>query len=113
MPEIIAAQIEQAGGKIEGKLRKMTNGGFVASIDSTTATAAMSKIADWCASWKIRCHLPKPMLRGTVGIIVKNMPIDYEGDDIVEVIRDEGPEAMDSTSSRTSAGHRQARSRQG
>ena len=52
--EEIAAQIKAAGGKIDGDLRKLEKGGVVANIDSKTATAAMSKIADWCAAVKIR-----------------------------------------------------------
>ena len=91
----IAEQIAKAGGKIEGELRKLDKGGVVVTVDSATATAAMSNMADWGAKLKIRIHLPKPVLRGTAKIIVKNLPIDYEACDIVEALRDEGVEALE------------------
>jgi hypothetical protein len=93
--ENIAAMIEGAGGTIEGELRKLDKGGVVAIIDNKTAPAAMSKIADWCATMKIRCHLHKPILRGTVRVIIKNLPIDYEADDIVDALRAEGLEILE------------------
>ena len=93
--DAIAKQIEKSGGKIEGEMRKMDKGGVVVNVESATAAATMSKMADWCATRKIRSHLPKPLLRGTAKIIVKNLPIDYEASDIIEAMLDEGVEALE------------------
>ena len=89
-PETIESKIKEAGGKIEVEMRKLDKGGFVVGVDSEKAAATMSKIADWCATKKIRCHLPKPVLQGTVCIIVKNLPTDYDPDEIVEALLEEG-----------------------
>jgi hypothetical protein len=91
----IETQIEAAGGKIEDEVRKLEKGGAVAKLESTTAAAAMSIMADWCAKKKIRIHLPKPLLRGTVPIVVKNMSIDYAPQIIVDVFHGEGVEIME------------------
>lgn len=93
--EALAEQIKAAGGIIDGELRKLDKGGVAAQLDSATATATMSKMADWCAERKIRSHLPKTVLRGTTKIIIKNLPIDYEASDIVEALLDEGVEAVE------------------
>ena len=93
--ELIAEQIEEAGGKVEGKLRKLAKGGVVASVDSKSAPIVMCKIADWCARWKIRMHLPKPVTRGTVRLIVKNLPTDYETEDIARELRRQGLDLLD------------------
>ena len=94
-PRTIAKQIEEAGGKIEGEPRKLDKGGVVVNIDTETATATMSKMADWCAGMKIRCHLPKPLLRGTLRVIIKELPIDYDADDIMDAMRAEGVEILE------------------
>jgi hypothetical protein len=94
-PEAIKAQIEKSGGKIEGEPKKLDKGGVAFDVERATATATMSKMADWCAERKIRSHLPKPVLRGTAKIVIKNLPIDYDAEDIVEALQEEGVEAVE------------------
>ena len=96
-PLEIATEVKRAGGKIEdeAKLRKLEKGGVVVIIDSESAPITMCKIADWCAARKIRSHLPKTMLRGTVRLIIKNLPSDYEAEEVAEALRNEGLEILD------------------
>jgi flagellar biosynthesis GTPase FlhF len=91
----IAFQIKEAGGEIEGELRKLDKGGIVAVFSNKTAPTAMCKIADWCAISKVRCHLPKSILQGTVRMVIKNLPIDYDADDVVDALREEGLEILE------------------
>jgi hypothetical protein len=93
--ERIADQITSAGGKIVGELRKLDNGGAVANLESKTAVAAMSNVIDWFAFMKIRCHLPKTLLRGTVSIVVKNLSTDHKAKDIVDAMQEEGVEILE------------------
>ena len=83
-PLEIATKVKEAGGKIENEveLRRLEKGGVVIIVDSDSAPIAMCKMADWCASKKIRCHLPKSVLRGTVRLVLKNLPSDYEAEDL-------------------------------
>jgi len=95
MLEEIADRISAAGGKIEGELHKMAKGGVVVTLDNVTAPATMCKIADWCASKKIQCHLPKTIVLGTARIVIKNLPAEFEANDIVEALREEDLEILE------------------
>ena len=44
---------------------------------------------------KIRCHLPKSLLGGTVPIVIKNLSTDNRAQDIVDALQAEGVEIME------------------
>jgi len=93
--ETLKAEIAGAGGKLEEELKKLEKGGVVAVLESKTAATTMCKMADWFASRKIRCHLPKSVLSGTAKLVIKNLPTDYDEDDIVTALADEGLEVVE------------------
>ena len=90
----LRTKLEEAA-EIVLELRKLDTGGVVAKLDEATALRAMGNLHDWCASEKIRSHIPKTMQRGTTRLVIKNFHCENSMDEIIEMLSNEGVELAD------------------
>jgi len=68
----------------------LDKGGIVFKLGEDTAMATMGKLQDWCVSYKIRAHLPRSMLAGTVKMVIKYWDHDQSMEEVIKALQDEG-----------------------